>query len=275
MSIIERTDDRDAVLGFIVSQQGDPGSACAYLGGPCDGIADDLEGLDQPWLETLRVVRSTDGAITGAACIEWDEESDIGWVYGPWCSAATWDGDAGALLSAVCPQTGVSVCEMYAPLANTRLAQLAVQLGWRAGAANYVYETSRAGIAKADAHVREASTDDLPALRALHEAEFPGTYATARQLVEDHTALVLVEDGEFLGYVAGHPDGENLYLDYVATTLAARRRGVGTRLIGALAASLTGRQVTLTVDEKAAAAIAMYDAAGWSRVAATRAYRSA
>ena len=82
--------DPQAILDAIVRQQQAPETACAYLGTDPSEIRADLESLDQHWLETVRVSASTDGRILGAAVIEWDQELDRSWVYGPWMEEGTW-----------------------------------------------------------------------------------------------------------------------------------------------------------------------------------------
>ena len=125
--------------------------------------------------------------------------------------------------------------------------------------------------------LRDATAADLPAITPLHDAEFPGTYATAGQLVAgaaDGSRVVLVvpaPDGDergVLGYAAGRvqPDGEG-FVDFVAVRDDARGGGVGERLVTALtrellAAGSTGR-VALTVQEGRAAARRLYERLGF------------
>lgn len=276
MTAPEMTDDIEAAISFIADQQTRPETACAYTGTLDDDLREDLEGLDQPLEQTLRIVRDESGTITGAAAIEWDDELHQAWVYGPWTTEETWNRDAAALLEAVTTQADEDQHEMYAEVANTRMATLADQLGWKPTRANHVYEVAREKIACADDEVRPVTTDDLPRLKELHDAEFPRTYASAEQLLDgdEYTTLVLTDGDALLGYFSGKPDAGNVYLDFVATAPAARRRGVGTRLIGALANALPGELVSLTVDEDAAAAIALYRNTGWTERSVTRAYRN-
>ncbi|MCT1556863.1 GNAT family N-acetyltransferase [Helcobacillus massiliensis] len=273
--------DRAAALRFIASMQADPATATAYVGTLEEGLETELEDLDQDWMDTLRVCLDSDGSITGAVLLEWDDEVGMSWIHGPWCTPDTWDRDAVDLLRAAVEQAPVGRHEIYADLSNTRLADLAADQGWRGGTAHCVMRISREAAARADESVRPVRPGDLDAVRALHEAAFPGTYATARQLVDgDQGYRTLVadsspgsSDGKVIGFITGQEDDGDIYLDFLAVDPAHRRQGVARRLIGALAAHLPGKDMTLTVADTSEAALALYDALGWERTATTRGYR--
>ena len=132
--------------------------------------------------------------------------------------------------------------------------------------------------------LRPPTLEDVEVIAALHDAEFPGTYASAAQLVAgsaDGSRLVLVADdrGEVVGYVAGqvHEDGEG-FVDFIAVVPAARGTGLGTRLVRALTRSLLERasanRVALTVQDHRAPARALYDRLGFRPDGVMVAYRS-
>lgn len=269
-------EDRDAALAFIAVLQEDPATACAFVGTRDDDLEEDLDGFDQPWTETLRVIRDPRGRITGAVVLEWDEEVGTAWIHGPWATPETWERDAPALLDAAVRQAPVRRHQVFASLENTRLAALAEAAGWTASAVNTEFTADRAAQARPDAAVRRATAGDLPALTALHEAAFPDTYATARQLLApEHAYAVLVlpdDDGALTGYVAGQPHSTGVYLDYVAVDPARRRCGAATRLVGALADALPGDRLTLTCDTTQPAAVGLYERLGFERTRQTRAW---
>lgn len=270
--------DPQAVLGFIVRRQQTPETACAYLGTDPSEIRADLEGLDQHWLETVRISASADGRIHGAAVVEWDEELDRSWVHGPWVEEDALRTAGPELLAAVTAQAPVTAHEMYADVAHDGMAWLAQHCGWRAGEANFEYSRTSpppAGPQASDA--RAATGADEPTLRELHEREFPGTYATTEQLLDpDGTYSTSVIDGERapVGYVSWQLQGEAaVYIDFLAVHPGARRKGLGQRLIAA-AQEASGRStVALTVDEHRPDARAFYAALGFTVTAATRPYR--
>lgn len=270
--------DPQAVLDFIVRQQQSPETACGYLGTDPSGIREDLEELDQHWLETLRASVSADGRIIGAAVIEWDEGLDRSWVHGPWVEKDAQRTAGPTLLAAMLAQAPVGGHEMYADVGNDGMAWLADHCRWQAGEANFEY--LRRSPAPADAGVpgiRPATSADEPAVRELHDHEFPGTYASASELLDPdsrYTTEVIASEGTVLGYVASQPQDEStVYVDFVAVHPDARRSGIGERLING-AHQRSGRdKVALTVDENRPAARAFYDSTGFELTATTRPYR--
>jgi ribosomal protein S18 acetylase RimI-like enzyme len=271
--------DAEAALDLIVRLQQDPATATAYLGKERGDIASDLSELDQPWTETGRIVMSPDGRLLGVAVIEWDKEADRSWVHGPWLEADVSDADADALLAAVTSQAPVGTHEMYAGIENTSMARLAERAGWRTGEANFEYGRVREpGSVGPDPAVRAGSCDDLDAVRSLHDGEFPGTYATASELLDpagNYRTLVYTPGATVLGYIAWQERSKDtIYVDFVAAYADLRRRGVGSRLLDAAQAASGRSRVELTVDEHRTGALAFYETLGFTVQAATRPYRA-
>ncbi|MGP9536608.1 GNAT family N-acetyltransferase [Brachybacterium sp. AOP43-C2-M15] len=270
--------DHQAVLDFIVHQQQCPETACAYLGTDASDIRGDLEELDQHWLETVRVSVSADGRILGAAVIEWDEELDRSWVHGPWVEEDAWPTAGPSLLAAVTAQAPVSAHEMYADVSNRGMAQLADECGWQAGETNFEYLRTTPAPAGASAPgIRPVTSADEPAVRALHDQEFPGTYASASELLDPdsrYSTLVFAPEGTVLGYVASQLQTDStVYVDFVAVDPDARRKGIGERLINGAHESSGRDRIALTVDENRPAARAFYAFLGFELTATTRPYR--
>jgi ribosomal protein S18 acetylase RimI-like enzyme len=286
--------DLDAVVAFIAEEQTRPERRCTYVGTRPEGIRAELDALAPPWPETLRVVTGEDGALRGAVVVEWDEAAGRSWVLGPWVGgdAAAWDALAPGLLDAALSQLPITVTrhEVCSDVSNELLAELAAEVGWRPTAVNHAYVVDEAAVAgwpddPPTVPVRDATPADAAAMGPLHDAEFPGTYATVEQLLagqEDSSWVVLVvpgADDELAGYAAGRvqPDGEG-YIDYLVVHPGARRAGVGRRLVTALtrellAAASTGR-VHLTVQDERAEARALYEALGFRLDESFVAYRS-
>jgi ribosomal protein S18 acetylase RimI-like enzyme len=278
------TPDLDDVVAFIADQQARPERRCTYVGTRPEGIRAELDALDPPWAETLRVVADARGNLRGATVVEWEEGAGRAWILGPWVAgdAAAWDELAPGLLDAALSQLPPTVtrCEVCSDVANELLADLAAEVRWVPSAVNHAYVVEEATVAgwpdePPTMPLRDAVPDDLAAIRPLHDAEFPGTYASAEQLVggqADGSRVVLVVPGPegagLAGYAAGQvqPDGEG-YIDYVVVHPDARRTGVGRRLVTAitrelLAASTTGR-VNLTVQDHRADARRLYEQLGF------------
>lgn len=286
--------DLDAVVAFIAEEQARPERRCTYVGTRPEGIRAELDALEPPWSETLRVVTGDGGVLRGAVVVEWDETTGRSWVLGPWVGgdAAAWDELAPGLLDAALSQLPITITrhEVCSDVSNELLAELAADVGWLPTVVNHAYVVDEAAVAgwpddQPTVPVRDATAADAEAIRPLHDAEFPGTYATVEQLLAgqaDGSWVVLVvpgDDGGLAGYAAGRvqPDGEG-YIDYLVVRPDARRAGVGRRLVTALtrellAAATTGR-VHLTVQDERADARSLYAALGFRLDESFVAYRS-
>ncbi|MCG7310366.1 GNAT family N-acetyltransferase [Brachybacterium sp. ACRRE] len=281
MHATDSPEDHEAALRLILEMQSSASTACAYLGRHEAGIREDLENLDQDWRETLHVSRGADGRVDGAALIEWDTELDRSWVHGPWTRQGRWEQQAPGLLESVIAQAPVARHEMYAAVENVQMAWLAERCGWAAGEANFEYakqlEDGPSDPRMANDTVRPADPADLTRLAELHEAEFPGTYASTSDLLEhggSYSTFVHVEGGRALGYLSGQTqEADTLYVDFLAVAPDARGRGVARGLLDAAALRMGARTITLTVDEHRPDAQRVYEALGFSRVAVTRPYR--
>jgi ribosomal protein S18 acetylase RimI-like enzyme len=286
-------EELDAVVALIAGEQARPERNVTYLGVEPDGIRAELDDLEPPWTQTVRVLRRAPGeTIAGATLADWDAELGRAWIHGPWVAGddAAWGRWARPLLDAALDQlpAGVQDIEISGDLANRRMGALADELDWTPTEANYAYVLSGDAVAtwEPSAHAtRPLGPTDVDAIRPLHDAEFPATYLPVERLLEealagDRTALVAADaDGRLLGYATGRvqADGEG-YIDFVAVDPAARGTGAGRALVQALsepllAASSTGR-VNLTVQEHRTPARALYARLGFRVDAAFRGYRS-
>lgn len=116
----------------------------------------------------------------------------------------------------------------------------------------------------------------LPALLALHDRLFPGTYLRGDALVAsldaDHVLLVR-EDAAGLGYayVQWQHDTQEGYVDYLGVDEATRGRGWGRALLDAAvqwSLARGARRVCLTVRADRAPALGLYRGAGFVELAA-------
>src|SRR3954471_24943886 len=93
--------------------------------------------------------------------------------------------------------------------------------------------------------IRHANSDDLPAMQALekHAATAAHWTATDYQKIFDspelqtdwrRIALVIEEDGKVQGFLVAQTVGGEWEIENVAIAPDARRRGLGTRLVGEL-----------------------------------------
>ncbi len=277
--------DRAAALEFIAQSQSDRRTATAYLG-EMPGLEAELDALAQPWMSTLRVVRAgeeTDAPLVGACRIEWDLEVHKAWLQGPWVAPGA-PSDAGlSLVQAVLAQVPdeVTSAQMLGFVENMAMAELAQILTWTPTRVNHAL-TVPAGVVAGwheSAEVRPMAPGDLDTVRAMHDQEFPGSYASAHQLLDDYTTLVVDRDGHVVGYASGQiqADGQ-AYVDFMVVDPVWRRAGMGRALFTTLARRLlrlgSPDILHLTVDEARPGALAMYLGLGMQIDASLRGYDS-
>jgi ribosomal protein S18 acetylase RimI-like enzyme len=272
-------DALDEVLDLVAGQQADPSRGTTMLGDERDGIAAELGDLEPPWGSTIRVVRE-EGRAVAASLVEWDEENARAWVFGPWVVGGDddWARWARALVEVALAQlpAGIERVELAGEVANVRMAALAEELGWTASEVNHVYAasaTAAAGWHDPVTTIRSATAADRETIRAVHDQEFPATYATMERLLPDEPDgkfhVLIAEDGpRFLGYAAGRvqPDGDG-YLDYLAVPDAARGHGAGRDLLVAIGRYLVDvaphHDVNLTVQDHRTPARRLYESLGF------------
>jgi ribosomal protein S18 acetylase RimI-like enzyme len=279
--------DRAAALDFIVSCQQDPATGTAFLGEDRPGVEAELEGLEQPWLQTLRAV-TEDGRLRAAVAVEWDEEPSMAWLHGPWgVEEAVRDHGLDLVLAAAAQvPRSIRRFELCGHVANTAMERLAGALGFTATETNLALVVDAAQAAGwplpepgPALSVRPAVPADHAELARLHEPEFGEAYATVDQLLSRHRTVVAeVPHGRMLGYASGRiQDDGTAYVDFTAVDPAAGRRGVGrhlvTSLVRLLLAEGSPEQVHLTVRESRTAAQQLYLSLGMRQDAALRGYR--
>ncbi len=93
----------------------------------------------------------------------------------------------------------------------------------------------------------------------------------AQQSLQSRLALVVEEGGEVVGFIVGKQFDHECEIENIAIIGAARRRGLGTRLLGEflkLVQARGGREIWLEVRESNLAARALYEK--WAFVEAGR-----
>jgi ribosomal protein S18 acetylase RimI-like enzyme len=288
-------DELSDIVAFIAAQQAHWDRRISYVGTDAAGIDAELNGLEPAWATTARVLRD-DAGITGAVIAEWDDNLGRAWILGPWVvgDGDSWMAAAVTLLEAALSQLPPDVTryEMCGDIANHRLADLAATRGWTATEPHHVLVADADAVAAWPAagdgqmaSLRAAAPHDIAAIAALHDVEFPDTFASATQLVDgqqDGSRVVLVADdghGGVVGYVAGevHNDGEG-FIDFVAVDPATRGAGVGRHLVMAATRRLLDRsplgRVGLTVQDHRLPARGLYEQLGFRSGGSLIAYRS-
>ena len=86
--------------------------------------------------------------------------------------------------------------------------------------------------------------------------------AGTKSQLQSRTALVVEQDGNVVGFIVGRQMDDEWEIENIAVTGAARRRGLGSRLVGELldlARSRGGKSVFLEVRESNRAARSLYE----------------
>lgn len=116
--------------------------------------------------------------------------------------------------------------------------------------------------------IRIAAPADVPAMLELERRAATAAHWNEQDYQRlfrpdgGRVALVLTEEGRLLGFVVGRDLGEEWEIENVAVAGPARRRGLGTRLVGDLldrACARGAHSVFLEVRESNRAARALYE----------------
>ena len=127
--------------------------------------------------------------------------------------------------------------------------------------------------------VRAAEVADIPRLveiakhsaTAAHWNQNEYLQLFAQEALQNRVALVVEEDTEVVGFIVGKQIDQECEIENIAVSGAARRRGLGTRLLGEFLALIQrqgGREIWLEVRESNLAARALYEK--WAFVEAGR-----
>jgi ribosomal-protein-alanine N-acetyltransferase len=132
-----------------------------------------------------------------------------------------------------------------------------------------------------DLHIRPATSADIPALVALERQAVTASHWSLQQYeavfpenVDHRIALVIEQEGIIRGFLVAREVHREWEIENIAIAVAARRRGLGTRLLGEFLDLIRGRNaeaVFLEVRESNLAARVLYEK--WSFVLAGRRVR--
>ena len=130
----------------------------------------------------------------------------------------------------------------------------------------------------------EFSEEYGPQLEALHAELFPGTYFSAKQLIElarqeDKLMLIHQKQGNLDGYifVQIRPASQDVYIDFLGVDQQHRRQGIAQGLVAQAVDWAVRksdiRSITLTVNSDNLAAIKLYQSLGFITQTISQAYK--
>lgn len=280
--------DAAEALAFIAREQATAHRGTAYLSQDPRFLEASLDTAVPGWRDRVQVAVE-DGTVVGAAIPRCDRRHGVCHVYGPWADGegTAWATRAGALLDHVGSHdhAAISRLEARCDVGNSRLEDLLRARGWQPESLQHVYlkHFTPEEMWREVPRTRPATLLDLALIHELHDAEFPATYTSARELIEDQARVTVVvesPEGEVLGYASGHlrPEGRG-HLDYMAVHPAARGLGDGRLLLAAAGNALLDRTltntVTLAVDDERVPAQRFYESVGFTRMCSFRIWAKA
>jgi GNAT superfamily N-acetyltransferase len=224
----------------------------------------------------LVLLAERDEDLLGVAACEIDPASGRGWMRGPHVRASEplWSQIGGALVRGILDRLPASIHRLDSFLddAHDEGNALYASLGFRRVRRVHVYTVRRPASDPPGEPGLPLGPEHAASCAALHDALFPATYVTGRQLCDRispaHGVFVIAEGPQVLGYVAAHVEtkGEGI-VEFVGVAPHARGRGLGRRLLGNalwwLFVDEGVGEAALTVDDENANARALYDAAGF------------
>jgi ribosomal protein S18 acetylase RimI-like enzyme len=248
------------------------------------GIAKDL----QEFGTELFVDRTEPGEIVGVAGFDFDEPLNRAFLYGPWSVDDEWDARANRLferLLAAVPSATESI-EMAFDTENDRAAGFADRYGFELVRDHFTMGFSRGDHElDPDPDIREMTDDDRADVMQLHERCFERTWPSGQQLLEqlekgpDRRIFVVHVEGKLAGYHFATVERETgeAFVDNIGVDDAFRGRGLATRLLTHglwwmfSFAEVNG--IELSVRQENAAALRVYESAGFRRLYAIRQMR--
>jgi ribosomal-protein-alanine N-acetyltransferase len=118
-------------------------------------------------------------------------------------------------------------------------------------------------------HIRRGTTADIPGLMTLEKRAATAAHWSAQQYeaavsgeAPSRVILIVEEEADVLGFIVGRVLGEEWEIENIAVAGSARRRGLGTRLLGEfldLARERGADTVFLEVRESNLAARRLYE----------------
>lgn len=287
IQIIPCKDRYEELVQFATRLNSDGAHHIGFFG---EGEADVRASLEECVIPTAEgFLLAYDGdTLVGVFGVDADLEVDRAWLYGPLVEHEDWHALADELYrqaQALIP-AGIHSFDLFCDEQNVRLDEFAARHGFPLHSENAVMTLARGDYNPAAKRVTKIIPFEegfFADFERLHNAVFPGTYFTARQIVdrinETHQLLLAVDGERLLGYHFGKldPAAESGYVDFIGTDESARGRGIGADLLAAgidwmLSAPAT-QKVSLTVNADNRIARGLYEKFGFVTERVLRGYR--
>jgi hypothetical protein len=286
-------DDFPALAGLIARQNERPESQCIHSGEGYESILQTMIKWDEAG-EFCFVMALRGDHLVGAAGCEFDEGLGRGWLWGPFALTANWEELANALLDELLTLLPPAVrrLDFFLNEANQRAYDLYLSRGFGTPTVSHVYVAPRPPqlYPLPDASCIQLEPRLAGAFADLHDAIFPTTYYTGRQIVDqldgEHCVFACVSGDlsapgddsahgddfapgdEVWGYVYAIIDESSEgYIEYLGVRSDRRRQGLGKGLLLTALDWLfrvnNVSEVGLTVSDDQANARSLYEQVGF------------
>lgn len=277
----------EELVQFVARLNSDGAHHIGFFGEGEEDVRTSLEECSIPTDEGFLLAYEGD-TLVGVFGVDTDLEVDRAWLFGPLVEHKDWHTLADALYAHVLKliPAGIHSYDLFCDEQNARLAEFAARHGFPLQSENAVMTVTRNDYkphASKGTRIIPFEGQFFEAFETLHTAVFPGTYFTARQIVdkvnETYQLLLAVDGDRLLGYHFGKidPAAKSGYVDFIGTDESARGRGIGADLLTAgldwMFSAPTTKKVTLTVNANNQIARGLYEKVGFITERVMRGYR--
>ncbi|MEO3944814.1 GNAT family N-acetyltransferase [Gorillibacterium sp. CAU 1737] len=229
--------------------------------------------------ERFTVLLDAEGCMRGALGFDVDEENRSAEVWGPFLNTEEdWERQAGLLWEQGIAKLAGQVDHYYGFVNEENVRSLAffTKIGAVRRGTHHVLRIFKEQEFTGTSNVQEWSVGDRESFSHLHEQMFPGTYLSAKDILErldeHHQLFVLKDENRLIGYVygEGNPTFQEGSIEYLAVDPTYRQKGHGRALLERALRFLLHEiqldELTLCVEASNDSAISLYLQAGFQPV---------
>jgi ribosomal protein S18 acetylase RimI-like enzyme len=275
------------VSNFVARLQADNTHNIPYFGTTIHEITEALQEWDANWQDRILLAHENEKLI-GFIGVESDQELGRVWIHGPMVDHVDWHQIADDLYTrarANIIPPDIKSEELLGDGANINLKTLAERHDFSAlkmADSLILNRSKQAALPQIPVEAPEITPTQYDAFIQLHDAIFPGTYYSGKQIVEklngQNKVFVAIENNTLQGYIYARMNtGTEGYIDFVGVAESARQRGIGTRLIITAIRWLFSfdavQDVALTVFTDNQSAILLYKQLGFEHLRTMQGFR--
>ena len=281
-------DEVTEVIAFMIRLNREARHHVLYVDEEDAALRRTIAEFDLPPQDTFVVAREN-GTVRGVLGFDADERLGRAWAYGPFVDHAEHQHLAEALWESSVPLLPPNVVEIELAfdVRNKALERFAEEHGMQLYKDMPVLTLRShdwARVAPKGHRIVNYRDEHLAALEELHEATFPSTFWSAREILErlDDRRRLLVAEGEhgLTGYVYAEVDPPTHQggIEFLAVAPEERRRGIGNALVeetlGWLFAEPEVDEIFVIVEDDNPAGKALFEGFGFRVIRRMRAFRT-